>query len=115
METHDKKWAMTQMLNGKKVEHKGEIYIYSLAQGCFYHLCEEVCGEIDINSLPDEGWTLYKEPNTVLPEEILYTCFHAPEHKIEMLTDAVNQIIKHLKYKNSKVARIERLEAGRKF
>lgn len=116
MKTYDKKWAIQQMLDGKKVL-QGESTILRYCHGEFYQVAGDCMGAVEINSLPKGGYTLYEEPEKVeLPEPKIYNAFtKSPENDFleddyqDRLGDEVhenrkyiNQIIKNLKAKENR-------------
>ena len=78
MKTHDKKWAIQQMLDGKKVL-QGESTILRYCYGEFYQVAGDCMGAVEINSLPKGGYTLYEEPEKV---ELLEEAIMVMENKI---------------------------------
>ena len=109
IETHDKKWAIKQMLDGKKVKlntwtgeryivyHDGEFKQYGTPTSIdtrLYYI------ELAINSMPDNGYVLYEEPEKFELPEILELEGNRDQTTIKN-RDLINQIIKYLKAKEN--------------
>lgn len=102
MKTHNKKWAIKQMLDGKRVVPKwawgGSSYYYIDEKGNFM---SSRGNKIQINTFDDTVWALYEEPEKVeLPEEIPITT-EVSLYELNTNRDAINQIIKYLKEKGN--------------
>ena len=108
MKTHDKKWAIQQMLDGAIVTKNG-VYGARFNHNTFkFEWVNQDCSgnELSVNELDDHGWYFYKEPDEVkLPEEVNIT--KLKEDNGEMNTglqsgalyvlERQNEIIKYLK------------------